>query len=122
MLLFLWLSMPLFDTVSQIAMKKASFVLQKFSFGGEWLFQAISNHNLWVSVSCDLASFLIWMGILKRSELSFAYPISSVSYITILIASWYWFGEKIGLLHGIGVGLITIGVVLICWDEKSVIS
>lgn len=47
---------------------------------------------------------------LKKGELSVLYPIYAISYIWVLLISYFFFNESINLLKLIGVLLIMIGV------------
>jgi drug/metabolite transporter (DMT)-like permease len=42
-------------------------------------------------------------------DLSFAYPFLSVSYVLVLLAGYFWFGEVITVTRIAGVALICIG-------------
>lgn len=58
-------------------------------------------------------SSLFWMVVLSKVELSFAYPLLSVGYVVVLLASWFFFKEAISLVRWGGVFFILIGVTLI---------
>ncbi|MFC1478038.1 hypothetical protein ACFL57_01100 [Candidatus Margulisiibacteriota bacterium] len=59
-----------------------------------------------------LSAFL-WLIVLSRMDLSFAYPLLSVGYILILIFSWMFFKENISIVRWSGVLVICFGVYLI---------
>jgi len=50
---------------------------------------------------------------LSRVDISFAYPFLSVSYVLVLIASYFWFGESINTARIAGIGLICLGTVFV---------
>ena len=54
----------------------------------------------------------IWMLVLSRSEVSFAYPFLSVGYIVTAIAGYMLFGENLSAIRIAGIALICFGVVL----------
>jgi drug/metabolite transporter (DMT)-like permease len=56
---------------------------------------------------------VFWLAALSRTELSYAYPFASLSYVIMLVASWFMFDEKITLARIIGTVLICIGVLVI---------
>lgn len=58
-------------------------------------------------------STIIWIMALKKLELSYAYPLLSISYIFILIASYFFFNEPISWLRIAGVLFIMIGISLV---------
>lgn len=60
-------------------------------------------------------SLLAWLGVLARFELSFAYPMLSMSYVLVYMVAVTWprLGETTSPLKTIGILLIIIGVILI---------
>jgi multidrug transporter EmrE-like cation transporter len=58
-------------------------------------------------------SSLLWLIAISRIQLSIAYPMLSMSYILILIASWFLFNEPVTLVRWGGVAVICCGVFLI---------
>ncbi len=60
----------------------------------------------------------LWIFIVRRMRLVFAYPVMSINYILVLFVSWFIFDEKIISTNLIGAGLISLGVVLIGFGEK----
>lgn len=58
-------------------------------------------------------SSLIWLKMLSKVELSYAYPMISLGYIFIVFLSWLVFKENISLWRWIGVILISVGVILV---------
>lgn len=53
---------------------------------------------------------LLWLYILSKVKLSFAYPIQALAFPIVLIASTLLFHEKIPLNRWVGVGVIVAGV------------
>jgi len=61
-----------------------------------------------------VASVALYMVVLSRTYLSFAYPLMmSTGYVLIVIFSWQVFKEPFSFYKWIGMGLILVGVVLI---------
>jgi len=58
-------------------------------------------------------SSVLWLKVLTKAELSYAYPIGSLSFILVAIFSWVIFREQITTVRMIGILLISIGVVFI---------
>lgn len=56
---------------------------------------------------------MVWLVVLSRVDLSFAYPLLSISYVLIIIISIVRFGEQVTLSRIIGTLLICAGVVFI---------
>lgn len=53
---------------------------------------------------------LVWLAILRRIKLSFAYPFISLSYVVVLVVSHRFFDEAITARHLVGTALIVAGV------------
>jgi len=51
-----------------------------------------------------------WLRVLARADLSYAQPITALSYVTVLGLSVVWLHETISLRQGAGVALILLGV------------
>ena len=58
-------------------------------------------------------SIFLWLLVLSRTEVSFAYPFLSLGYIFIAIMSYFFLSESIGLSRIIGICLICLGVIFI---------
>ncbi|HHW67255.1 EamA family transporter [Defluviitalea raffinosedens] len=55
-------------------------------------------------------SFLLWIKVLTKNELSYSYPLVSLNYIIIMIMSVFLLGEEISLRKILGTVLIVLGV------------
>jgi multidrug transporter EmrE-like cation transporter len=58
-------------------------------------------------------SSIFWLVILSRMELSLVYPMVSVAYVIIALASLLLFKEGISLLRWVSIAVICFGVILI---------
>ena len=58
-------------------------------------------------------SVLVWLMVLSRVQVSFAYPMLSIGYIENAIAAYYLFGESLSVLRVTGIFIIIVGVYLI---------
>ena len=114
-----WGLFPLFDTAYQICLKYLGTDTVGVEYGSAWFLRVLSSPYWWGALASDVASFLMWMLILKKSNLSFAVPFSSIQYILILIASHYLFGEVVYPAHIIGIALIVTGLILVGQSEPE---
>lgn len=71
--------------------------------------------NPWVLFGflCYFLSSLLWLIAISRIQLSIAYPMLSISYILVLVASWFLFNEPVTIARWTGVLVICFGVFLI---------
>ena len=71
--------------------------------------------NPWV-VSGLVLYFLsaaVWLLVLARVEVSFAYPFVGLGFILTMVLGWWLMGDSIGLQRAAGTLLITLGVILV---------
>lgn len=59
---------------------------------------------------CFVVSSILWLSVISKNEISYAYPMVSMSYVVILFVSSVWFHEVITPLRLLGVLLICAGV------------
>ena len=58
-------------------------------------------------------SFLSWLYLLSKFDLSFLYPTTSLSFVTTAFIGWLFLAETISLNRSIGIALIMLGVFFI---------
>lgn len=99
----------------QLSMKQGSNVVGSINFSEPLQFLLSAFMNIYVVGGLFLyfLSSLIWIVVLSRVDLSFAYPLISIGYILVLLLSAFLFKEKVLPIHYGGVLLIVIGVFLI---------
>jgi len=56
---------------------------------------------------------LVWLAVLRRVPLGVAYPMLSLNYVLVALASRMWFREQISRRTWAGIACIMLGVVLI---------
>lgn len=71
--------------------------------------------NPWVfsGLVCFGLSAIFWLVVLSRLELSLVYPMVSVAYVLVALASWIFFKENLSLVRWLGIAVIILGVYLI---------
>lgn len=86
-----------------------------FSFANLWpiSFQVITNPFIIIGLCCYIISVIIWLLVLSRVPVSFAYPMLSLGYILNAIAAHYWFHEELNFTKIAGIFVIMGGVYLI---------
>jgi drug/metabolite transporter (DMT)-like permease len=68
--------------------------------------------------ACILYAILtiFWIFILSKLPLSVAYPFVLLSFLTTPLAGLYFFGETIGKMYWVGLGVMVIGGLIIMID------
>ncbi len=73
---------------------------------------------LWLVLIMSGVQLLLWVRILKKTALSLAYTVSSISVPLTMFAAWICFGESLSWHVWLGAFLISIGIILIGPDEE----
>jgi multidrug transporter EmrE-like cation transporter len=55
----------------------------------------------------------VWMMVLSRSALSFAYPILAIGYAITPVLAWVLLGESVNTIRWLGIAFICLGVVVV---------
>ena len=76
----------------------------------EFLLAAFRDIHVMSGIVAWAASTLCWLYVLRVAPLSKAYGLTSLTYVFVLMASVYLFGEQIRGLHAVGTVLIVIGI------------
>ncbi|WP_372881369.1 EamA family transporter [Psychromonas sp.] len=63
-------------------------------------------------------SFLAWLGVLSKWDVSVAYPLLSLNFVIMLLVAKYAFAETVYKRQWLGVALIIFGVILIAGGEQ----
>lgn len=73
----------------------------------------ITNVWLWSAMICYALSIFLWMSVLSKVEVSYAYPFLSVGYVVSAVAGYALFNENLSPIRIAGIIIICIGVILI---------
>lgn len=60
-----------------------------------------------------VVSVIVWLLVLSRVPVSYAYPMLSIGYIVNAIAAYYLFGESLSVIRVTGIFVIIAGVYLV---------
>jgi multidrug transporter EmrE-like cation transporter len=70
----------------------------------------MSNLFLWFALLAYALSVVLWMVVLSKVEVTFAYPFLSLGFVFVTISSFLIFNENISLLRIAGIAFICLGV------------
>ena len=109
------LSSVLLNCAAQLLMRKGMLLVGEVGVGNLMsnLGAMICNLWLWGAMACYGVSILLWMAVLSKVEVSFAYPFLSIGYVVAAIVGWQLFGESLSLTRIAGILVICVGVYLI---------
>jgi drug/metabolite transporter (DMT)-like permease len=83
------------------------------SVGADSVRQVAVTPAIWVGLLLFGASAVVWLLVLSRASLSFAYPFAALTYLVILIVDRVALHEDVTGLRWAGVLLIMSGIVLV---------
>ena len=76
----------------------------------DFLLAAFRDLHVLSGLAAWAASTICWLYVLRVAPLSRAYGLTSLTYVLILLASVWMFGEQVRRLHVLGTVLIVIGI------------
>ena len=68
---------------------------------------------------CYGVSIVIWLWVLSKVEVSFAYPFQALGYILVTILAWMIFNEQINILRIIALIFISIGLIILAMSART---
>jgi drug/metabolite transporter (DMT)-like permease len=71
------------------------------------------NLWLWGAVAVYGVSFVLWSMVLSRVQVSFAFPFLALSFVIVVAAGHFLFGETFSWVRVVGVAFIVVGIVII---------
>ena len=99
----------LLNCAAQLCIRKGMLIVGEVGMSGmvQNLGAMISNLWLWG------AMVLMWMAVLSKVEVSFAYPFLSIGYVVAALVGYYFFDESLTFTRIAGIMVICVGVYLI---------
>jgi multidrug transporter EmrE-like cation transporter len=76
-------------------------------------FKAATNVYVLFGLLCYGLGFMVWLIVLSKAEVSYAYPLISLGYVFTAILARALFGEAVGLTRMAGIFVTCLGVFLI---------
>lgn len=71
------------------------------------------NPHVMAGIACYAVSVILWIMVLSRVDVSYAYPLLSVGYVVTALAGKAFFGEPVGFARWAGILVICFGVYLV---------
>jgi multidrug transporter EmrE-like cation transporter len=87
---------------------------------GDLIFALSRNLPLIVGFAFHGCNALLLILALKDGELSILWPIYALSYVWVALLSMHFFGDRMNVWKGAGIGLIIVGVSLLGRASKRV--
>ncbi|MFH1245362.1 MAG: EamA family transporter [Candidatus Omnitrophota bacterium] len=107
-----------FTSISQMILKKGLLHTGPIEkIGGKFL-QTMMYPGVLLGIVFAILGWAAYVMALSNAELSFAYPIWSLTYVVVPLLSLFIFKESVSLLKISGLGCICVGVLLIALSIK----
>lgn len=107
----------LLNAAAQLALKKGMSTIGHFRFCMENIvpiaMRTATNPFVIIGLICYVVSVVVWLMVLSRVEVSYAYPLLSIGYIVTAFAGKYFFNEALTPVRWTGIVIICFGVYLI---------
>lgn len=99
----------------QIVMKRGMQIYGEVSAATVWmqLIPIFKTPQVAIGFVCYGLSSVLWIAIVSNMDLSLAYPMVSLAYVIVFVASWLLLGEQISPLRVVGLLVIVAGVIII---------
>jgi drug/metabolite transporter (DMT)-like permease len=105
------------NAVAQLALKQGMRTIGYFEFHMGDLTRMLRvvavNPYILAGLACYILSVAVWLLVLSRVDVSYAYPLLSVGYIVTALAAWLFLGETVGVTRWAGIAVTCLGVWLI---------
>ena len=107
----------LMNAVSQLSLKRGIMDLQGINSGsltrsGVFI-RILKNPYIVIWIVLLAPSILLWLKAISMTELSFAYPFLSLSFVLIALGSVVFLKEHITIYQWVAIFLIVLGIILI---------
>lgn len=74
-----------------------------------YFLKVFMNPFVFFGVLAYVISLFLWLTALSRLQLSFMYPLLSLSYVLVAVLAWFFLGETISLIRWTGIALVVVG-------------
>jgi multidrug transporter EmrE-like cation transporter len=107
----------LLNAAAQIVLKQGMRAIGSFSFTLDNIvpigIRVASNPFVLLGIGFYGISVVVWLMVLSRVDVSYAYPMLSIGYIVAALAGKALFGEPVDAIRWLGILTICFGVYLI---------
>ena len=105
------------NAFAQLLLKKGMLGIGYFEMQFENLFPMIkkvaANSYILLGLGSYVISVAIWLLVLARVEVSYAYPFLSVGYVVVTLMGYFIFQENLSWIRVAGISIIIVGVILL---------
>lgn len=107
----------LLNAIAQLLLKSGMSQIGHFQFSTANVVpiaaKVMVNPPIIAGLTAYVVSVVVWLLVLSRVQVSYAYPMLSIGYIVNAVAAYYLFGEDLSFVRIAGIVVIIMGVYLI---------
>jgi multidrug transporter EmrE-like cation transporter len=107
----------LLNAFAQLLLKKGMLSIGYFEIQCQSLLPMVrkvaTNFYILLGLGSYVVSVAIWLVVLARVEVSYAYPFLSVGYVFVTLMGYYIFQENVSWMRVIGIAVVIVGVILL---------
>ena len=113
----------IFDTINQLLLKssinKLGWQLNSIKKIFHFIVQLLRMPKVWIGFIFCCLSLFVWLFVLSKADLNFAFSVDSMHYIFIAFASRLFLKEKVGFWRWVGTLSIAIGIILLTLSNSG---
>lgn len=107
-----------FDTARELFLKSAINSLaapSPVTLGNifRFIIKLLSIPKVYLSFLCSIFSLFVYLFVLTKADLNFAFSLDSMHYIFIAFTAKLFLKEKVGLKRWVGTGFVVLGIILV---------
>lgn len=106
----------LLNAIAQLLLKKGMILIGNIQIDLASIMAMIPkvcmNIYIWGGMLCYAVSVLVWLIVLSRVEVSYAYPFLSIGYIVTAIIGYFFLGEVMSVFKIAGIAVICLGIII----------
>ena len=114
------------DSVAQLCMKKglAQTGINAVTFHNivEFGLRSLSSWLVWAGISIYLVSFVLWLVIIYRIDLSIALLLGSAAYVLVPVMSIIFLNEHVSPVRWFGIAFVILGIYFISRSKNPPVS
>ena len=117
---YIYLGLTILTAVlSQLTIKwRISSVFSGMVFPSGWinriyfLFNVIFDPFIFIALCLTFISGLCWIATMTKLDISYAYPLTMIGFVSVVFLSAFLFGEALNVYRIVGCVIIVVGVIV----------
>jgi len=108
-----------FDTLAQTGFKLTAIAAAPPAFDLAWFMRIAASPWVYLAISGYIGAFFTWISLLRRAPVGPAFAAAHLEVVTVMIVSFWVFGEKPDLPRLLGAALIIAGIIVLAFSERQ---